>query len=195
MSKFKQVYQFKITLLDTKPPIWRRIQVPENYRFWDLHVAIQDAMGWKDCHLHEFSIFSPSELDIVDIGLAEEDYSKAKIFQRISKFFSRENSIARYWYDFGDDWYHQVNLEKILPADPNQTYPCCLAGKRACPPEDSGGVWGFYEKLKILQDPKNECYEDILEWMGRDYDPEYFDPKKVIFDDPKEREISLTSLY
>ncbi len=188
-------YQFKITLDGTKPPIWRRIQVPDNYRFWDLHVAIQDAMGWKDCHLHQFSIFSPRELSIVEIGLADEDCDELRIFERISEFFSLVNHTAVYRYDFGDDWFHRVTLEKILTIDPQYTYPRCLAGRRACPPEDIGGVWGFYEKLEILQDPKHQYYQMMRGWFGKDYDPAHFSPKEVLFDDPKKREKTLSGPY
>lgn len=195
MSKAKRVYQFKITLLDTKPPIWRRIQVAENYRFWDLHMAIQNAMGWQNCHLHQFTIYSPKEMGLVEIGLGEEDFNKLRIFERVSKHFSLENTDALYWYDFGDDWNHKVTLEKIIPADPKHTYPRCIAGKRACPPEDSGGVWGFYEMLNVLEDPEHEEHEDLLEWLGDAYDPEHFDPKEVLFEDPKESEKAITSLY
>ncbi len=194
-GKFTQVYQFKITLKGSKPPIWRRIQVPANYRFWDLHVAIQDAMGWQDCHLHQFFLNHPKTGWPLEIGLLEEDPDFTGIKLKISDHFTLENPQATYWYDFGDDWYHTVKLEKILPADPQKVYPTCIAGKMACPLEDSGGLWGYYEKLEILKDPKNPYYEDVVEWMGDDYDPEDFDPAEVVFDDPKSREKALESLW
>lgn len=184
---FQNVYQFKITLKGSKPPIWRRIQVPENYSFWDLHTAIQDAMGWEDCHLHEFSIImSPSSIPI-EIGLPEDDECLESNKEKIKNYFLKEKDKADYWYDFGDDWHHTVLLEKILPKDPEQKYPVCLDGKMACPPEDSGGMWGYYYKLEILSDPKHPEYDDIIDWMGENFDPTYFDPKEVVFDDPKLR--------
>ena len=131
----------------------------------------------------------------MEIGIGDEDFDPRCIRQRIARFFSLDNPEALYWYDFGDDWYHKITLEKIVPADPKITYPCCLAGKRACPPEDSGGVWGFYEKLEILRDPKHEDYEEVLDWMDPNYYPEHFDHKEVVFDDPKTREKSLSVLY
>lgn len=186
-STFQQVYQFKITLKDSKPPIWRRIQVPENYSFWDLHVAIQDSMGWKDCHLHEFIIPGLRAPGAVRIGLPEANECLHGTKVPISKFFRQEKDKADYWYDFGDDWFHLVVLEKILPRDPKQEYPMCLAGKLACPPEDSHGVWGYYEMLAALQDQKHPRHFEFLDWLGGDFDPNKFDPKDVVFDDPKER--------
>lgn len=186
-ASFQNVYQFKITLKNSKPPIWRRIQVPESYSFWDLHTAIQDAMGWEDCHLHEFIFPYFRAPDSVIIGLPEgnEYLHGSKI--KINKYFKQEKDKADYWYDFGDDWFHLVVLEKILPKDPKQEYPVCLAGKMACPPEDCGGIGGFYALLEVLNDPKHPDYEDTLDWIGEGFDPNEFDPREVYFEDPKER--------
>jgi hypothetical protein len=184
-------YQFKITLNDTKPQIWRRIVVPSTYSFWDLHVAIQDSMGWLDYHLHEFEIINPKTDLKVNIGIPDEEYSDRKILydhkEKISGYFNMDNRISIYEYDFGDSWRHTVKLEKILKAIIGEKYPKCVAGKRACPPEDCGGIDGYRNLLKILKNPKNEEYEEMVEWTGGDYDPEEFDPREVIFDDPIER--------
>ena len=188
-KKFDQVYQFKITLRDIKPPIWRRIQVPETYTFWDLHVAIQDAMGWSDYHLHEFEIAAPSTDLKVNIGIPDEDFGREILpgwKQKIADYFSIENRSADYTYDFGDNWEHTIKLEKIFPRDKNIDYPICIAGKRACPPEDCGGIWGYENFLEIISDPDNEEYEDMIEWVG-EFDPEHFDVKEVSFDDPDKR--------
>lgn len=189
-KKFDQVYQFKITLRDIKPPIWRRIQVPETYTFWDLHVAIQDAMGWSDYHLHEFEITDPSTGLKVNIGIPDEDFGREILpgwKQKIADYFSMGNRLADYVYDFGDNWEHIIKLEKILPRDENVDYPKCIAGKRACPPEDCGGIWGYENFLEIINDPDNEEYEDMIEWVGGEFDPEHFDVKEVSFDDPDKR--------
>jgi len=98
-KKYKQVYQFKITLKDSKPPIWRRIQVPETYTFWDLHVAIQDAMGWIDYHLHEFELENPSTGLTVNIGSPNEDFGEEvlpELKQKIADYFSMENRTSGY---------------------------------------------------------------------------------------------------
>lgn len=191
-KQFNQVYQFKITLKETKPPIWRRIQVPETYSFWDLHVAIQDAMGWGDAHLHLFNIKDRSTGEFVEIGIPDEDFEEE--FEtlpgwkkKIADYFSMENSKAEYVYDFGDNWEHTIKLEKILPRDEKTVYPICIDGNRACPPEDCGGPWGYEDLLQTISDPDDEEYEDTMEWLGGEFDPEEFDPEEVHFDDPDGR--------
>jgi len=192
-KEFDRVYQFRITLKGIKPPIWRRIQVPETYTFWDLHVAIQDAMGWEDYHLHEFEIRHPSTGEKVRIGTPHEEdefFGREVISeheQKISDWFSMENSVAEYTYDFGDNWEHEIRLEEILPRDRGVEYPVCIAGERACPPEDCGGVWGYEEFLEAIRNPEHEEHEEMLEWIGGEFDPEHFDPREVSFDDPDER--------
>jgi len=191
-KKYNQVFQFKITLEGIKPPIWRRIQVPEIYTFWDLHVAIQDAMGWDDYHFHEFEMVNPSTGLRENIGIASSD----EIFgrdvlpgwgEKIADFFSMANRTASYVYDFGDSWEHKIQLEKILPREKNITYPICIKGKRACPPEDCGGIWGYTELLEIINNPEHEEYEEMMEWLGGEFDPEHFDEVEVGFDDPDKR--------
>jgi len=189
-KKYDHVYQFKITLKGTKPPIWRRIQVPETYSFWDLHVAIQDAMGWLDYHLHQFVIVNPATGMMVEIGIPDNEFG-ANILpdwkQKIASYFSMENPSADYIYDFGDGWEHKIKLEKILSWDANTKYPVCVTGKRACPPEDCGGVWGYKDFLEIISNPDHEEYEEMMEWSGGDFDPEHFDASEVRFDDPAKR--------
>ncbi len=188
---YKNVYQFKIILDDIKPPIWRRIQVPENYTFWDLHVAIQDAMGWTDSHLHQFRIASPKPSKTKYIGLPdEEDFGQETLKgweEAISQWFGFDkNKIMRYDYDFGDNWGHKIILEKIFPGDGGK-YPRCIDGARACPPEDCGGVGGYEDLLNIVKNPKHPEYKDMLEWLGGDFTVEEFDCKEVIFDSPTKR--------
>ena len=191
-KKFERVFQFKVTLKGVKPAVWRRIQVPESYTFWDLHVAIQDVFGWDDYHLHEFELMNPESGEIAAIGIPEgmglfEREILAGWKQRISAWFSKDYRSALYTYDFGDEWEHIVKLEKILAREAKKKYPVCVAGKRACPPEDCGGVWGYGDFLKVLKDPDNEEYEDMLNWVGGKFDPEHFDPQKVRFTDPVRR--------
>lgn len=191
-KKFERVYQFKITLRDSKPPIWRRIQVPETYTFWDLHVAIQDAMGWSDYHLHMFEIVDPSIGTKVEIGIPEKEFGEhgetlAGWREKIADYFSMENPKADYVYDFGDSWEHKIELEKIIPREKGVDYPRCIKGKRACPPEDCGGVWRYKEFLEAIKDPEHKEHEEMLEWVGGEFDPEYFDVNEVVFDDPDKR--------
>ena len=192
-KKFDKVYQFKVTLLDIRPPIWRRIQVPETYSFWDLHVAIQDAMGWYDCHLHKFDIANPKTGRRDEIGIPFEDFGNdmgtiAGWKNLIADYFSMENKSCDYVYDFGDNWNHRILLEKIIPHEKGAKYPICIKGKRACPHEDCGGVWGYMDLLEILDDPEHEEYESMKDWVGDEIDPERFDPKEVHFDNPTARQ-------
>ncbi len=189
---YKNIYQFKITLKDIKPPVWRRIQVPENYSFWDLHVAIQDSMGWVDCHLHEFTTIVKNQNQIKSIGLPDFEMMEFDVLpgweEKISDWFALDKlKVMDYTYDFGDNWEHRVELEKIIKKKDKTVYPVCIKGKRACPPEDCGGVWGYEEKLKIIKDPKHPEYDEIAEWMGEDFDSEEFDCAEVVFDDPLQR--------
>lgn len=188
--KFDQVYQFKIMLKGTKPPVWRRIQVPETYTFWDLHVAIQDAMGWLDYHLHAFELVNPFTGIKTEIGMPDEEFGREILpewKQKIADWFSTENRSADYRYDFGDNWEHIVKLEKILPRNKNVRYPTCIDGKRTCPPEDCGGVWGYEDFLEAMKNPNHERHEELLEWIGGEFDPEHFDVEEVVFDDPDKR--------
>ena len=188
-KEFNQIYQFKITLEDVRPPIWRRIQVPETYSFRDLHTAIQDAMGWDDYHLYEFKI-GDARIEADEEGFSIDAMWKA--FQseprtastgktRLSEFIKEEKQKFRYLYDFGDNWEHTVELEKILPREKDIAYPLCITGKRACPPEDCGGVWGYKNFLEIIEDPNHPEHEQMLEWIGGEFDPEYFDVKEIHF--------------
>lgn len=194
MSADSIIYQFKISLKRTKPKIWRRIQVPAaSYTFSDLHVAIQNAMGWDNVHLHQFDMKHPRTGLKISIGQPAPDYGfdyglGPEIIPeenaKVSKYFVAEKNKAIYLYDFGDGWAHEIVLEKILPSEAGVKYPRCIAGKRACPPEDCGGVYGYEELLKIIADPEHEEYKEKMEWLeeiGRDdFDPDEFDPTSVI---------------
>jgi len=181
------ILQLKITLNDMHPPIWRRIQVPADDTFLNLHAAIQDSFGWEDYHLHQF-IFGNRYEEPVCIGPQDpedwgfEDPKMREKEIRLCDWFQQEGRTCTYEYDFGDSWEHTVVLEKILPAKQNTMYPRCIAGKRACPPEDAGGIPGYMEKLEILKHPRSKYYKEIREWMG-DFDPEYFDLSGVTFQD------------
>ncbi|GAB1467848.1 plasmid pRiA4b ORF-3 family protein [Candidatus Cloacimonadota bacterium] len=187
-KQINQVYQFKITLIGSKPPIWRKIIVPGNYRFWDLHVAIQDAMCWEDYHLHQFNMYSPRTKRNVQIGHPLSDDHMKSTNEFIRDFFSLQNPSATYVYDFGDDWRHKLTLEKVMPEKEDVVYPLCTGGKGACPPEDCGGLGAYYYHLEVLRNPKAEDYEEVSEWYEEGFDPDEFDPDKVIFSDPHEEQ-------
>ena len=171
-GKRHSVYQLKVSLDGMKPPIWRRILLPAHMNLKDLHRAIQASMGWADYHLHQFvqrGMFFGLPDD--EFGMHIEDENE----YTISDLLPQEKDKMKYEYDFGDSWEHTVLLEKILPADDTLQLPSCIKGKRACPPEDCGGIWGYQELLEIIHDPSHPEYEETLEWLGGKYDPEHFD--------------------
>jgi hypothetical protein len=194
---FTNVYCFKITLKEVTPVVWRRIEVPETYSFWDLHVALTDVFGWWDSHLHEFNIKNLKTGRKERLGIWDEDDPGVKMDWRfrISAYFrKRKNPKAIHKYDFGDGWEHLIELEDVHYREDNVIYPRCLEGARACPPDDCGGPWGYQELLKIIKDPSHKEYEDKIDWLGymknmegADFDPEHFDPAEVRFDDPDKR--------
>jgi hypothetical protein len=176
--------QFKIQLKNvTKPPVWRQVIVPEKFTFHDLHQLIQLVFGWEDYHLYQFSPKGYGSHPIIAFPSKEDwdqpDMNAGKT--KLSKVFISAKQTFTYIYDFGDDWIHQIVLEKILNDEIKQ--PVCLAGKGTCPPEDCGGPWG-YENLKlILADPAHEEYLETKEWMGleadEEWDANYFDVAEV----------------
>ena len=188
-----RVYQYLIALKDITPTIWRRILVPESYSFWDLHVAIQDAFGWLDYHLHIFRIRPKHAHKILELGIPNIDRfdDEPEILPdweySIEFYFSEIGKNCEYEYDFGDGWLHEVLLEGILLREKDQKYPKCISGARACPPEDCGGVRGYENLLKTLSNPEDDEYEEMITWLGGKYNPEEFDPDKIIFDNPKVR--------
>jgi len=174
-TKSDFLFQFKITLLDIKPSIWRRIQVPD-CTLAELHEYIQAAFGWENYHLHQFEINGveygqpASHGDDFDM---DEDETQVLLSKLLPKSAKRSRWI--YEYDFGDGWRHEV-LFKGFPNDPKTKYPLCLEGKRACPPEDCGGAWGYADYLAAIADPQHDQHEEMLEWRGP-FDPEAFDAK------------------
>lgn len=187
------IYQLKITLKRSKPSIWRRVQVPETFNFYDLHVAIQDVMGWYDCHLHKFEIKNPKTGKGALIGIPDDSGFFDTIHEvtaKIADYFKTTGDRAVYEYDFGDGWMHNVVLEKILPAIEGIQYPQCTAGKMACPPENCGGIDGYKELLEIIANPEDGEYAERMEWLEMMYNDKFdskkFDPKLVNFNDPKD---------
>jgi hypothetical protein len=187
------ILQIKVSLNGIRPLIWRRIQVPASYSFWDLHVAIQDAMGWLDYHLHEFDVPSGTGEHSVIIGIPddEEMHSDRTIkpgwAAPVLAYLSTKGARAGYRYDFGDGWEHTVLVEAVLPHEKGIEYPRCIDGRRKCPPEDVGGTWGYKTFLSAVSDSSHKEHESYLRWAGGAYDPDDFDAAAVRFDDPGKR--------
>lgn len=172
----KEIYQLKITLRGITPKIWRRIWVPSTMSLPRLHRVIQAAMGWWDCHLHQFVA------DGVCYGEPDPDFEldiKNERSVKLSRLLKNEGDKIIYEYDFGDDWEHEIRLEEKLPFDNQISLPVCLAGDRACPPEDCGGVWGYQNLLEIIMDPHHEEYEQTLTWLDGGFGPENFNIDEV----------------
>jgi hypothetical protein len=187
------IHQFKVSLEGVEPPIWRRIQVRSSDSFWHLHVAIQDAMGWLDYHLHDFR-FENSKTPEIGIPDDETDRKVAAGWKvLVSKYFKLPGDTATYRYDFGDSWKHTVLLEGVLLSEPGVSLPQCIGGARSCPPEDCGGVGGYARLLQILQAPGSELYDEKIAWLqghAKNYFPfrsEHFDFSEVEFTDPAAR--------
>jgi len=171
MLSSSAIFQIKVTLKWSKLPIWRSIQVRGDTRLGKLHHILQITMGWWDEHHHTFDAGGISYGE-PDPNFPSDMHNERNV--RLDKI-AQEGDVIRYEYDFGDSWVHELKVEKILDPEPGTHYPRCLAGERACPPEDSGGVPGYERMLAILANPKDEEHEDIVEWLGEEFDPEAFD--------------------
>ena len=199
--RIQRVMRFRITLKEIEPTIWRLIDVPESYSFWDLHVAVQDAMGWLDYHLHSFNPRRKHGRIRRSVGIPDEEFGDATLAGwevPISDYFIELGDALEYEYDFGDGWCQEIVFVGLLLKDPGRKYPVCLDGARACPPEDCGGIRGYEEFLKILSNPSHEEYQSVVAWLkghakdGYPYEPDKFDPDAVKFNSPKKR---LTQLF
>jgi hypothetical protein len=168
----EEIYQLKATIVGTKPPVWRRLLVPKAITLFELHEVLQAAFGWWDCHLHEF------EIDGARYGTDDgEGWGPSPKSERRARLgrVAKEGTAFRYVYDFGDNWEHKLVVEKVIAAVPGATYPACTAGRRACPPEDCGGVWGYADFLAVIDDPSHPEHDSMLEWVGGAFDPNPFD--------------------
>jgi len=180
-TQAKTVHRLKVTLRQVKPPVWRRIEVPSNIKLSDLAGVLEAAMGWLGDHLHAFEADGVlyETQDGESFGFRRtRDERKA----RLGEVLPAVKSKMRWDYDFGDGWEHDVVVEVIELARSDVTYPVCLTGKRACPPEDCGGPWGYSNLLAALSDPTHEEHEELTEWVGIDFDPADFDAHEATED-------------
>jgi len=206
----KATHILRITLRDSKPPIWRRVAVPSDITLGQLHEVIQIAMGWMNSHLHQFVLKDKSLInrapDVI-ARLSEEGryddifaatrgirvfVTKVTLYGEptemegededavtLAEVCPKVKSKLIYEYDFGDGWEHTIEVQQIKEPEPGAEYPVCLAGKKACPPEDCGGVYGYYHMLDVVADPDHEEHDDIVEWLGDDFDADAFDIDEV----------------
>ena len=181
IASSQNIYQIKVTLLGTKPPIWRRLLVPASMTLAKLHDVLQTAMGWAGGHMHEFRTadrhFGIPDPEDRSMGMQVENERSI----RLSSVLRSAGTKLIYTYDFGDNWEHAVVLERLLPAQLSLDleYPICIDGRLACPPDDCGGIPGYYELIEALADPEHDRHEEISEWISDGFDPQDFSVENV----------------
>lgn len=170
------IYQLRISLPYIVPVIWRRLEVPGTMTFDDLHGAIQVAMGWENCHLWAFYV-GKTEVSPEPEQFGFPDVPRARPADRttLDEMLAGQRVKFRYIYDMGDDWLHELKVEKVFAPEAGVTYPRCTDGKRAGPPEDCGGFPGYFNLVKVLANPRHPEHDEMLEWIGREWDFEAFD--------------------
>lgn len=176
------ILQLKIILEKTKPSIWRRVQVDKHTTFFELHHIIQIVMGWQNYHLYEFNIdgyILGEPIDERDDVDTDADVVVDSRSVTLESLIVESGEKFEYLYDFGDSWAHEIVVEKFLSKGERTAYPKCTGGKLACPPEDCGSIRGFYGILKIIANKKHPERRETLTWLGKGYDPEHFDKKRV----------------
>jgi hypothetical protein len=169
-------YVLIVSLREIEPPIWRRLIVPSSISLKKLHVVLQTTMGWENYHLHQFE--TPEGI----FGTPDPDYpdgtrNEARI--RLDRFLVNENDCIQYVYDFGDEWTHDLRLEKVIGPVEGRVAVECLDGARACPPEDVGGPNAYFEFLFAIRDRTHPEHEQMVDWIGGEFDPEMFDVNSV----------------
>src|ERR1019366_6541814 len=166
-----EVYAIKVTLLGTSPPVWRRILVDRDMTLRNLHLTLQTVMGWENSHLHRCVLPKAKGFNHLPHGSGTTIRNESRAI--LGDLVGRAGARLLYEYDFGDGWQHELLLEEVLLGD-ESFRQICVAGDRNCPPEDCGGSPGFSELLEVLQDSTHPKHEDIREWVGEDFAPEYF---------------------
>lgn len=178
LNSRRALYRLRVTLLNIQPPIWRRLLVASDMPLTRFHNALQIAMGWQDCHLHQFIVgdtrYGTADPRI-DPGMKKEASVKLKTL------LPKPGARLFYEYDFGDAWEHEIVLEESLPWPEQSLLPRCVAGERACPPENSGGYPGYEHLLTGLNNPTHPDHAVLRDWVGEDFDPEAFDLSAVNF--------------
>lgn len=179
----------KVTLLDSEPKIWRRVEVHSGLTLHDLHYVIQSVFDWTDSHLYQFLVPPGGKLTqkamreatryhvmpddpVFDLGDGRDRPADEAMIGRV---FNDESKQIVYEYDFGDSWHHLVKLEKRTAGGDPDHVPVCLAGENAAPLDDMGGIYGYYDWLEALRDPDHEMHEEAVEWLGEDFDPGRFE--------------------
>lgn len=174
----ESVARIRIALNDIEPEIWRRVAVPLDFNLKGLHDVIQAVMAWQDCHLFEFTVGAK----VYGLPDSEWDYRRKSYKAKLAKlatFVAQGVGDFCYVYDMGDNWEHSITIEAIEPVDATQKYPRFIDGARRAPPEDVGGVPGYYEFIDAISKPRHREHKRMLEWYGRPYDPDDIDALSI----------------
>lgn len=171
-----RAYDLKVTLQGVRPPVWRRVKVRSDITLEDLHRVLQVVMGWSDSHMHAFRPAAGRGRARVAGAPVERSEERRT---RLDNILRKPRDRMVYEYDFGDSWEHEVLLEKVGDDPPGASYPWVLAGARACPPEDVGGLGGYAHFLQAMRQPQHPEHEEMMEWYGRPFDPAAFDSQAV----------------
>lgn len=174
----RAVHKIKVMLRGSRPPVWRRLEVPSGITLQRLHDVVQAAFGWQDYHLWVF------DTQLGRYGVADRDLGhRSAAGRKLADVAPVAGGRLGYTYDFGDDWEHDIVVEAVTDGEPDVSYPRCVAGRRAGPPEDCGGIWGYQYLLEVLADPAHEDHAERLEWLGLEsadqFDPDAFDVADV----------------
>ena len=173
-EQLPDIYRLRVSLKDSNPEIWRTILVPGNFTLGALHVVIQCVMPWQNCHLHEFTV-NGKRYGVVDDAIEEDKDLHDEDDVAIANIFMEASSPITYLYDFGEDWQHAISAEGTESYDLQKQYPVCVDGANACPPEDSGSLPGYYEKLSAMLNKKSPLHKDVMDWMPSKFNPLHFD--------------------
>lgn len=176
------IFRLRVVLSGTKPVIWRLVQVPGTAKLGWLHAVLQVAMGWTNSHLHQFDVngtlYSDTRHNYAEFEGDPEILEEWKF--SLQQVAARAGETLGYEYDFGDSWRHEITIEQILPPDTvGAKQALCLGGACACPPEDCGGIWGYAKLLRILKNRKHPEHKAMKSWLGRPFDPEFFDVEEI----------------
>jgi hypothetical protein len=173
----KAVFRLLVSLDECQPQIWRRVLVHGRASLHRLHEIIQVAMGWTNTHLYEFQVGEHryTALETLDGDDGSQDARRITL----ARVAAGSGEQFKYLYDFGDDWLHTIEVEALEPLEAGTKYPRCIAGARACPPEDCGGPWGYFEFLAARGNPAHSEHETMHRWVRRAFDPQAFDVERV----------------
>jgi hypothetical protein len=169
----EEIARVRIELVGSDPLIWREVDVPTAITLKGLHGVVQAAMEWLDYHLWEFTV-DGRRLGPIELYDGESDAPEDASKMRLGDVLRPRKTRIDYLYDFGDGWEHSLTVTNVRAGELGVGYPRYVAGGGVAPPEDSGGIYGFYDKLEALADPERPDHEDIAEWLG-DYDPDKFE--------------------